>query len=148
MIPSYAETTVVPSASKLRGWPPASFPALHEQGLPQGLVQPVPPLCGTMVTVQCGSVRSRCVPALVPRCVQVPARMQGLSSSVHWRGSAERLPSHTVDHVWAIGADNHLPFPTLHVRTGRWGQCLVAFQGSTHIRVVCLVPETQSHAGI
>lgn len=103
----------MPSASKLRGWPPASFPALHEQGLPQGLVQPVPPLCGTMFTVQCGSVRSRCVPALVPRCVQVPARMQGLPSGVHWRGSAERLPSHTVvDHVWAIGADNHLPFPT------------------------------------
>lgn len=37
-----------------------------------------------------------------------------------------------------------LPFPTVHVRPWRWGQCLVAFQGSTHIRVVCLVPKTQS----
>lgn len=27
--------------SKLRGWPPASFPALHGQGLQRGLVQPV-----------------------------------------------------------------------------------------------------------
>lgn len=86
--------------SKLRGWPPASFPALHGQGLQRGLVQPVRLMPAPVVR------HGRCGGA---QCTA--ASCSPYSGSSQWcafaGGSTKRLPSHTADHVWAVRADNH-----------------------------------------